>query len=277
MNRRTFLAAALGTPVLAALAAACGDDTQQGTTYAVPENADTVVLRVGYEGGFVPDGTAFVNLPTLLIAGDGRSFSPGVTTMQYPGPLLPAVVERRITSAGIQRVLALADDAGLLGPIPDYALPEGNMVADAPDTVVTLTVNGATYEHRANALGIDSSSGGPSTPARENLQKFVELVADLAKVAGADNLSAEQPFVASQYRFQAMVVDPAQWTDPAPTIVDWPTTIKVLLADARQCVTVRAVDVEELFSTATELTFFRQDDLVFQLAVVGVLPGDATC
>ncbi|MGB8859971.1 MAG: hypothetical protein WCC60_11980 [Ilumatobacteraceae bacterium] len=277
MNRRSFLAALIGTPALAALLAACGDDSHSASEYSVPNDADAVVLRVTYEGGFVPAGTAFVNLPTLLVSGDGRAFRPGPMTEQFPGPLLPAVLERAITSEGIQRILHLADDAGLLAEPPDYSLPEGDMVADASDTVVTLTVNGTTYVHRANALGIDSPDGFGSTPARDNLEKFVTLIADLEKVVGADNLGVEQPFVPVHYRFQAMVVDPTQWTDPAPTVVEWPAATGVTLADATQCATIDAATSETVFQNATQLTFFQEAGLVYQVVAVGVLPGDASC
>ena len=51
----------------------------------------------------------------------------------------------------------------LLGEIPDYEMPDGPVVMDAPDTVVRIEVNGKVYEHRANALGMglpDDNTGG---------------------------------------------------------------------------------------------------------------------
>ena len=277
MNRRTFLAALAGAPALAALIAACGDDSQQTSGYSFPDVPDTVVLRIGYEGGFVPAGSQFVSVPSLLVSGDGRVFTPGAMIEIYPGPLLPPLFERSITKQGIEKLLRLADDAALLGAIPDYALPPDVGIADASDTVVTITVNGTTYQHRANALGMDSPDGGPSTPARDNLQKFVDLATDVAKVAGAGNVGVERDFVAEHYRFQSMEVDPTQWTDPAPTIVEWPADAGVTLADSAQCATIPAPKGDGLFATATQLTFFAEADLVYQLAVIGVLPGDAVC
>jgi hypothetical protein len=277
MNRRTFLAGLAGTPVLAALIAACGDDSQQASSYSFPQVPDTVVMRIGYENGFVAPGASFVRLPSLLVSGDGRVFTPGPMIEIYPGPLLPAILERSITKTGIQKLLRLADDAALLGAIPDYSLPPDAMIADAPDTVVTITVNGESYEHRANALGMESPEGGPSTPARDNLLKFVTLVTDVSKVAGAGNVGTERAFVAEQYRFQAMAVDPTQWTDPSPTIVEWPADAGVVLADSAQCATITASEGDDLFATATQLTFFQEAAVVYQLAVIGVLPGDALC
>ena len=283
MNRRNFLTALIGTPALVAIIAACGDDTeqadnsQQGGGYQVPTDADAVVFRIGFEGGFTTPGSQFIHMPTLLIAGDGRTFAPGATTLQYPGALLPAIMQGSITAEGIQKVVKLADLAGLLGTIPDYSFPEGVMIADAPDTVVTITADGVSYEHRANALGIDSPDGGPSTPARDNLQEFVELLANLPAAVGVENAGEEKAVVAENYRFQSMAVDPTEWTEPSPTIVAWPAATGVVLADSTACARVAAEKGDALFAEATQLTFFQESDIVYQLAVVAALPGDAAC
>ncbi|MBI4883945.1 MAG: hypothetical protein HY826_07820 [Actinobacteria bacterium] len=278
MNRRSFLAALAATPTLAALAAACGDDSKR-PPLSIPDDPLDFVLKITYEGGFVPAGSAFVNLPAILISGDGRVFTPGVAPAIFPGPLLPSLFERTITNEGVANVAQLAEDAGLLAVPLDYSLPDDIGIADAPDTVVAISVNGKLYEHRAYALGIDGSGGGGggSTAARDNLYAFVTRVSDIAKVAGVGNLGPERPFAPEQYRFQALAVDPTQFTDPSPTIVDWPQGTGASLAAAAECATVAAVGVDDLFSTATQLTFFAEDDVVYQLSVVGVLPGDAVC
>lgn len=276
MNRRTFLAAVAGTPALAALLAACGDDKKVAFD-SIPDGPQDVIIKITNEGGFVPAGFFFVNLPNLLISGDGRVFAPGAMIEIYPGPLLPAITERSITEAGIQKVLQLADDAGLLGAPLDYSVPDGIGIADAPDTVVVINVNGKVYEHRANALGFDMPEGSLSTPARDNLNTFVTLISDIAKVAGSGNVGDEHIFVPDQYRFQALAVDPTQWTDPSPTIVAWPNATGAVLAESLECATVPADAVEELFTSSNQLTFFEEGDLTYQLYAVGVLPGDATC
>ena len=277
MNRRTFLAALAGTPALAAFLAACGDNDDQYSFSYEPGNNPDVILKITYEGGYVPTGYAFVNLPSLLISGDGRAFAPGPMIEIFPGPLLPAILERTITDEGIRKVLQLADDAGLLAAPPDYSSPGDNLIADAPNTVVLLNVNGKVYEHRAYALGFDMPEGQSSTPARDNLQKFVTTVSDLAKVTGAENVGAEQPFVPTRYRMQALVVDPSQYTEPEPTIVAWPVGTGVVLAESLECATVAAVAVDDLLTSANQLTFFEEGGVAYQLAAVGVLPGDATC
>lgn len=295
MNRRNFLTALIGTPALAAIIAACGDDTAapadtSGATdtgdTAVPALAhatgpDDVVVRVGYEGGFVAASTIFMNTPTLLISGDGRAILPGAYPAVYPGPLLPALRERSIDDTGIQTVLRAAEVAGLLGPIPDYSSQADSMVADAGNTVVTITVNGQTYRHSAYALDIPLPGGAADTPARTNLAQFVTAVSDLEGLVGAEHLGADDVMTAIAYRFRAEAVDPTQWTDPAPTIVPWPSPGGIRLADAGECATVDAAAAGSLFTDATQLTFFTDPasgpELVYSVAATQVLPGDTPC
>ena len=296
MNRRSFLAAVLATPALAAVLAACGDpstapldtappsttplDTAPPPTVGRPTGADDVVLRIGYEGGLVTPQMAFVRTLSLLIAGDGRAIVSTAVPAIYPGPLLPVLNVRTIDPIGVGAVLRAAQAAGLLTPPPDYHLPEGVGVADASDTVVEIHANGTSFVHRANALDI---TGIGTTPDRERLSKFVAAMSDLATAAGADHLGAQVPFVATRYRLQARPVDTGQYPqEPKPTVVPWPADTGIALADAvpkdmTSCTTVDAAKVGTLFTTANQLTFFSDAGVTYQLAVIQGLPGDAGC
>src|SRR4051794_39090388 len=158
---------------------ACGDDspldggatlpptestTPSPASYEVATGPEDVVISVRQEGGFVPPGVLFAATPTALVAGDGRLLSTGPTTMIHPGPLLPNLLERSMTPAGIQQLLAKADELGLLA---DVVYSRNDQIADAPDTVVDITVGGRTHHHQAYALGM---AGGPEDPARQHLQ-----------------------------------------------------------------------------------------------------------
>ena len=205
--------------------AACGDRTIEsgGTTtppittpassaVSYPTGPDDVVVRVASVGGFVPAGTAFVEVPTLLITGDGRLFKPGVQTMEFPGPLLPAITLGSITPTGIERLLAVARTEGLLtAPVPEYA--PNNQVADAPSTVVDLAANGAQFHHQADALGfVPDAQGDPDselTPERQHLLRFVNAATDLPATVGADELGPEDVWTPEAYRLQAREADPS--------------------------------------------------------------------
>ncbi len=293
MNRRSFLAAVVVSPVLAALAS-CGDpnqvsvatepttpltvpDTVPPTTpvtgIAHPTGADEIVLRLAYEGGFVPAGYAFVSTPTLLVSGDGRVFTPGIIPAIFPGPLLPSVMVRTITEDGMQAMLGIAQESGLLETPPEY--PDSDNVADAPNTVLTINAAGDTFVHSAYALGIVD----PETGARQNLLDATTKLSDIEGAAGAANVGVDQPFVPTSYRFQSRAIDPTELTgqEPAPSVVAWPGEAGVSLASATTCARVDAASVGSLFLDAKQNTYFKEGDIVYQVAVAGVLPGDPVC
>jgi hypothetical protein len=286
-----LLAAAAGVLVLAA----CGEaspsaDTTEGTAtpttvppttappttaaptgYDHPTGADDVVIQVGYEGGFVPVELAFTQPPTLLISGDGRAITQGAVPAIYPGPLLPALVERTISEDGIQTLLAKADELGLLADV-EYGDPP-TLVTDVPDTVVTITVDGTTYRHVAYALGIDDEP----EEARANLFEFVTAATDLTTTVGASELGPEAPMVGDSYLIRAMPVDLATvTTELPPTYVDWPADASVRLADATECAELPAAEGDALFADATQLTYFNEAGVTYSIAATLRVP-ERTC
>ena len=291
MNRRSFLAAAVITPVLAAVAA-CGDDSKQATQptplpddngtglgtspstgIAHPSGAQDLVLKLSYEGGFVPAGTAFVNTPAMLVSGDGHVYTPAVTPAIFPGPLLPSILVKTITEQGIQTLLNIVKRAGLLATPPDYA--GGTGVADAANTVLTINASGGTFVHSAYALGADTPESAP----RKALLDLVNVITDVAGAVGEANLGQDHPFVATRFRFQARVIDQSEVDSqqPAPTIVDWPALTTLPLANAATCAMVDAASVGPLLIDAKQNTYFRDGASVYQVSAAGVLPGDSDC
>jgi hypothetical protein len=301
MDRRTFLTAVLGIPALAALIGACGDDSTtppgpRGTGDSVPGSGvpssstmpaggivhptgtDDVVLRFGYEGGFVAPDSLFSRAPALLITGDGRALTTGAVPAIFPGPLLTPMIAQSITDVGVQTVLSTAQAAGLLTTPPSYDLPGGVAVADAADTVVTLAANGSTYVHRAYALDLTASQDIAATGPRRALAKFVAQLGDLATFVGADQLGSVGAFAPKAYRARATPEQPSPTTDqPAPTLVAWPSSAGVALKDAATCVTIDTAKVGDLFAKATQLTYFTEDGVTYRVAVAQVLPGDPAC
>ena len=290
MKRKTprYLACAA---IAALLLAACGDDSPSGdapsdslpidtvgpvdttappTTvtggFDHPTGADDIVVRIAYEGGFVPVEVAFLNLPTLLVTGDGQAIVQGPVVEIYPGPLLPNMQARPVTEAGIQDLLGLAEDHGLLADV-EYTNPTN--IADAPDTVVEIAANGETFVHRAYALGISDETD----PARAALADFVAQATGDWLYGDNPELGAEAPYTSDTFLIRASEV--GDYTgDIEPTVVDWPADASVRLADAGECAAVPAAEVGDLFADANQLTFFAEDGITYQLTVKPLLPGD---
>lgn len=274
----------LATSVL--LVAACGEDepaaapttaaavtTTVVARYEVASGPDDVVIQLTNEGGFVPAGTAFANTPVALITGDGLAISTGPVIAIFPGPLLPNVLQRTITPAAVQDLLAQADELGLLA---DVTYSSNEMIADAPTTVLVITVGGTTYRHEAYALGIDESED----PARAALEEFVVALADLPAAVGPAALGPEEPFRASSYLLQATEVDPTTLDtgEGEPRFVDWPPESNVQLQLATDCANVPAA-AASYFEDADQLTYFVEvlgtstEETTYQLSVVPQLPG----
>jgi hypothetical protein len=235
-----------------------------------PVGADEIVLRIAYEGGFVPQEVAFLNLPTLLVTGDGRLIVQGPMIEIYPGPLLPNLQVRTISEAGIQQLLDLAAEHGLLTE-RDYTDPTN--IADAPDTVVEISANGETYRHQAYALGL-SGDGTESDELRQALADFVAEATGDWLYGENPELGPERAYTSDSYMIRALEVGDYEG-DIEPTVVDWPADASVRLADATECAEVPAAEVDSLFADATQLTFFAEDGITYQIAAKPQLPGDA--
>lgn len=295
VNIPRFLSLAVAGSMTLALTA-CGDDSQTASGDSVPTpstvpgtvpattvpatsapdaggiehpvGADDVVLRIGYEGGFVPVEAAFQNLPTLLVTGDGRLIVQGPVIEIYPGPLLPNLQVRSISEDGIQQLLSLAADHGLLTQ-RGYDNPTN--IADAPDTVVTIAANGEVYEHRAYALGLDGS-GNESDELRQSLADFI-AAATGEFLTDNPELGAEEPYTSETFLVRPTAVTDLSGFEVEPTVVEWPAGLPALVEG--ECIEVPATDVGALFAEANQLTFFTSGDQPFSLGVKPLIPGDS--
>ena len=254
-----------------------GDDSLPPVVdgYEHPTGPDDAVISYAEVGGFVPREFAFQQTPNLLIAGNGRVFSPGAQIEIYPGPLLPAVQVQPITEAGIQAILAAADEAGLFQQLV-YEQPTN--IADASTAQLTINVNGRTYLHEAYALGLASPGDGSreTTPERQALADFIARLSDLTGVVGAAQLGEQTIFEPSEYGVEALVIDDlsAYGADGIePTVPEWPSDVTVRLTDASTCTVVPAAEVGETLAAANQLTFFEDAGVTYQVLARPVLPG----
>lgn len=283
------MASVLLAVALAAGVAACGsdgadqgspdvDDTLPGVAdgYDHPRGEGDVVIEYAQVGGFVPMDVAFQETPIVLVSGDGRVFTPGIVPAIFPGPLVLPIQVQTISDAGIQALLAAADEAGLLADV-EYEVPM--QIADASTARLTISVDGQTWVHEAYALGLSpDGTGAESSPERQALADFVAALVDLPTTAGADTLGEHELFEPVEYGIRSLPAgDPAAaGGDIEPTVEPWPADGSVRLADASDCAVVPASEVGELFQTATSLTWFDDAGITYQVFVKPILPG-TTC
>nr|WP_297427867.1 hypothetical protein [uncultured Actinotalea sp.] len=165
---RTVRGAVVGLAVLAMTA--CGGTVDAGSGGGQTDDGgeedglvrdvepDAPLLQVRSAGGFVMPGYDFAAVPSLTVYEDGRAITQGPQIMIFPGPLLPNLLVADLTDDDVAAIVEAARDAGLLAEAPDYGQPP---VADVPTTYVTITVDGETYVHAANALGMgDGTDAG---------------------------------------------------------------------------------------------------------------------
>jgi hypothetical protein len=249
-----------------------GGDTGGGGGGGIehPTGANEAVLDIREEGGLA--GPQQVAGPAaLVVTGDGRLVQPGPVIEIYPGPLLPNLQQRTISEDGLQHLLALADEHGLLA---DATYPALDNVMDAPDTVVTINAGGQSYEHRANALGFEGE-GGETDESRARLQDFVTAATELA-TSTDPSLGDEEPYVADVYLIRALPDQPDRSPDGLEaSIVEWPSEAPVRLADAADCAEVPAASVADVLASANQLTRFVDAGVSYALSVQPRVAGQS--
>lgn len=240
--------------------------TTSSTSIEHPGGADEMVLRIDVAGGLVPPPYAFTRQPSLLLLGDGRVLlpddpdDPGVTVV---GARLTGLRVVRADEPQVQRVLELANGHGLLEAPPSYDAA-GPEISDAPTTTLTVTADGVTRRHAAYALADETTEVG----ARAELAAFV---------AEAIGLFADEPSVAYEPGRLGLRVEPfGGEPDARSTVVGWPSS-DVDLAAVAGCTVVPADGLTDALAAADSTTYFRQHDVVFEVAAVALLPGETEC
>jgi hypothetical protein len=260
-----------------ALSACAGDDDGAGgaegydRVYRYPTGAGDTVVRLDLLGGVQPEGAEFLDLPAVLIAGDGSVYTPASVVTPYPGPLVPQMSVRTLTPAGIDAVLGVADASGLLAETDAGSPPP----PDAEAARVELHAQGDTFVHQASV----NETGAGDDPARTAVLGFVDVLRQLESVAGPGQLGLGQAYVPEEYRFRAVPVDPADFerNGMPPRVVPWPVDVGVGLAEATECATADADAVRDLFEAADQLTLFLDGAQTYQLFVAPRLPFDDGC
>jgi hypothetical protein len=286
--RRTVAAAVVA---VALLAAACANEPggtgQGGITH--PTGSDRVVLRVSYEGGFVPVEYVLTQFPTFSLFGDGLIVVPGAQIEIYPGPALPAASERTVTEEGMQAILQAALDAGL-GDGDRELTDMGSVgIADASTTVFTLTANGTTSTVKVYALGaLDEQPAGMDDEEfalRQRLEDLVERLGVLDQWLPEGSIGDETTFDPAGYRLfvgdyrpdESVPQTPATWPLSTPLASFGEPT--AALPDVR-CGAVSGGDwdsLEPAASQSNQLTPWVSGDTEYGIRFRPLLPDESGC
>jgi hypothetical protein len=271
-------------PLVALLLAGCTGASPSPSPQPSPPDGLAFFLRVTTVQALPPSAT-FGWLPSIVVTRDGRVLTPGAVDAMYPGPLVSPVVERRITAAGWNAIVAAAREAGLLsgasdftggGAAPGSALVRLQLFADG--RLLELTGDPSRQIQCIAAPCV----APPGTP--EAFAGFVARLYDLGSWLGAE-LGPEALSLPNGY---ALIVGPPPAEEPplSPEPVEWPLAAGFAgfgkpLADGSgsRCGIVRGADVvtiRPLLDAARSLARWRDpvDGTLHGLTVRPLIAGD---
>jgi hypothetical protein len=206
--------------------AACADAAPTTGSASVIRHAtapDSLLVRVGFEGGFVAPGWLATSVPAFSLYGDGTLVVPGAQIEIYPSPALPAISFRHVDEAGIQAILDAA-----IAATDDLPADLGDMgtigIADAATTVITVRAGDVERTVKAYALAeLPDRPDGMSEDvfrARQRLAAFVSRLGALDRWLPQGSLGAEEPYEGASARLFVSAYHPAE--DLSQDAIAWP-------------------------------------------------------
>jgi hypothetical protein len=272
---------------LALAGAACGDDdaldagdgSSTSSTSSPPDDGDPateadVAIRIVSAGGFVPFGTDFASVPTVVLT-DGTVFTGGAAPEIFPGPAVLPVATGTLSAAELADLLDAARAAGLDRDGIDYGMPG---VTDMPTTYVRVVIDGQTHEHSAYGLTFDGAGGlGLSEDEIDGRRALTGFVDEVSAAVGD---AATELYDPDAYQVLTTPADAsASQQEPAPNQLDWPFADIAL--DQAECFDIDGDEVaafEELLEQATQITIWRDAaGATHQLIIRARLPFEDTC
>ena len=248
-----------------------------------PEDPDKVIFRVSWDGGFVSPDMLLGRLPIVVVYADGRVITQGPQIEIYPGPLMPTLLERTLSKAGLERLIELARDKDLLRTVHyDFA-----GIADAPDTVLEINLDGKAYRVSAYALA-ESGTDGDDEATNEGRAALRAFLDALTGVPAADFVDEEHPYAYDALRLFWSRVEIARDDAPGePTPVAWPLGDLASVGDAVEnpAIEVRCdvldgddlATVLPLLRDAHELSVFKSGDAFYRFIPRPLLPDESGC
>lgn len=215
MSRLRFVPAVAAAALLLLTTGACAradaGSTGPGTSARTSPAPDSpasgdLVLRVELTGGFVPPQTLITRLPVISVYADGRVITEGPQDLIYPPRALPNLQQRRISAADVEKLVELAERAGIGGPEEDYGSPP---VSDLASTRFTVVTDAGRQVVEVYALDHQGSMGltPAQVAARQKLRDLIEALNDLPATLGADAVGEPEA-----YRPAAVAATAQPWT-----------------------------------------------------------------
>ena len=277
----------LGISLLTAACTGAGASGSPGATpvphYNVATGSDQLVLRITSGGGLVPMNVLLTQTPWFALYGDGRIVVRGPATESYPGPLLPNLRQIQVTPAEIQKILAAADQAGLLGPDASFNATD---IFDASSTSFTTIVDGKTHSIGAYALGYEGATmDAAMIEARKRLSGFEDKAGDMPTFLGRE-VSDAGAYDATSMRIFTSPFDSSNPASLTHQVVAWPLSVDpgtageaTKLAKTR-CLVVTGSDLEAFLTvarTANTLTTWTFGAGRYSVFVRPLYPDETGC
>jgi hypothetical protein len=193
-NRGTWTATAAVTLfLLAGCAQSSADSAPEAAPPSPPSapDADSVVLRVRHEGGFVPADLVPGRIPQVSVYGDGRVITQGPQIAVYPGPAMVNLQVQQLDPARVGELVDRAMAAGVRSGA-DFGRPG---IADAPSTRVDVVHAGRKYTVAVEALSEADANDPRLTDAQKAARtKLATFVRELTELSTAPGAPAAQPY-----------------------------------------------------------------------------------
>jgi hypothetical protein len=276
--------------ILLILLMSCADapaDPGAGSGIDHSTDGHDVLVRVAFEGGFVPLEWTYRSLPSFSLYGDGTLVLPGAQIELYPGPALPAIATRTMTEEGIQTTLEEA--LGSIRGVPDEMLDMGSVgLADVPTTVITIRAGDV--DRTIKVYGLSELTERPQHmsaeefQARGQLQQLVTKLEGLATWLPDGSLGTETSYegsgarlFVSEYRKGDLPQEPITWPlqedlDRFGDVVIGSETYRCGIVEGTEWTTLR-----EAASQANELTPWTESGTRFSILFRPLLPDERGC
>ena len=231
-----------------------------------------VVALATTSGGFVPMDYNFTRLPMFVIYSNGQMISTAqVTTAQYPGPGLPALMTKNV-SFDLRRILNALDSAKLTDPKFDWGTPP---VADVPNTEVLTQLSASKRISRVSVFALGMTGPGLKKSQVKYRLKASKLLDDLQGFSNKYiwSKSLQATWTPKKYLYQVRAAEPTEYSNT----LDW--VGETLTKDSNCAVMTLSVSAQitKLGAQITQETLWNSDGKTWRVNLRPLLPHETGC